>query len=683
MLYTFRRGRVMATGIRPDAKVAVRAGLKYIMFNANYPEDQLLKIDAYLQSLEPEPSPLLVDGRLSESAMRGRALFNGEAGCAKCHAGELKGKDTLIYNYTQTGNESRGLLVPPLVEAWRTAPYLCDGRAATVKEVLTTYNPGYAKGNGKHGDVNGLSDSQIDDVCSYVMSLSTEAEALTLDRSSMDFGTAKEGYTSWGAMTATLTNNGAAAVTGLALKAELQSFELKLEKTELAEGKSAVVTVTPKPDLPIGLYRETAVIDSASHDSVIVQLTFLVNGEIPLVGSAVVGETLSIGEMTEPTGLKYQWYRGADTQSASPIGGAQERTYVPTLADEGLCLLVKASLDGRILYTSELSEPVRLSGQTTYLRVDGIPKPGQTLTASVRGSSKTYDITWTSGGETLGTGTTYEVTENDVGLVIVATAVCREDGSKLTYRLSAVAPASQAVVSVRVADGSGNALAGCQLSLSTAPDEVLAVTRGDGTAELLLGEGTYTVLAKKESASAEALITITSEEILAGKAELPMTINRGDAYAVTGSFSCAGVYGAKVELIDQAGTVTGLADLRRQKETSFRLEVPAGTYTLRITKPGHLSCTIRRISVTGDLKIPTVLPLTPGKARPGDSARISFFDLAAMSGAFAGLFRLTDNPDIDGDGMFTAADLGYVRQNYGKTAIDMTYEELIDQGLKP
>lgn len=176
MLNTFDRGRVMSTGIRANAKVAVRAGLKYIMFNANYPEENLEKIDAYVQSLVPEQSPYLENGYLSESALRGKVLFEGEAGCAQCHKGAIKGQDKLVYNYTQTGNESRGLLVPPLLEVWRTAPYLYDGRASSISEVLTTYNPGYESGNGKHGKVNGLSQDQLEDLENYVLSLPGEED---------------------------------------------------------------------------------------------------------------------------------------------------------------------------------------------------------------------------------------------------------------------------------------------------------------------------------------------------------------------------------------------------------------------------------------------------------------------------------------------------------------------------
>ena len=53
---------------------------------------------------------------------------------------------------------------PTLVEVWRTAPYLHDGRAATMKDVLTTANPG-----DKHGATSKLTAEQINDLAEFVL----------------------------------------------------------------------------------------------------------------------------------------------------------------------------------------------------------------------------------------------------------------------------------------------------------------------------------------------------------------------------------------------------------------------------------------------------------------------------------------------------------------------------------
>jgi mono/diheme cytochrome c family protein len=154
----------MVTGARDGAETAVRAGIEHILF-ATCPEEDAIAIDEYLKSLKPVASPYLVRGKLSRSAQRGRKVF-GKASCASCHKGPLY-TDLQKYD-VGTG---RGLDkdvefdTPTLVEVWRTAPYLYDGRAATMKEVLTTHNPG-----DKHGRTSNLTDNEIRDLARFVLS---------------------------------------------------------------------------------------------------------------------------------------------------------------------------------------------------------------------------------------------------------------------------------------------------------------------------------------------------------------------------------------------------------------------------------------------------------------------------------------------------------------------------------
>ena len=55
---------------------------------------------------------------------------------------------------------------PTLVECWRTAPYLHDGSALTVHEVLTGRNQ-----DDRHGNTSHLSREEIEDLTAYVLSL--------------------------------------------------------------------------------------------------------------------------------------------------------------------------------------------------------------------------------------------------------------------------------------------------------------------------------------------------------------------------------------------------------------------------------------------------------------------------------------------------------------------------------
>lgn len=152
----------MITGIRADAATAVRAGLKFIEFSIR-PEDDALLLDEYLQTLTPVESPYLQSGELSPAARRGQGLYE-QAGCASCHHGPYA-TDLASYD-VGTGLGSNPLFdTPSLIEVWRTAPYLQDGRAATMLEVFTTYNS-----DDKHGITSVFSEDEINDLVEYVLS---------------------------------------------------------------------------------------------------------------------------------------------------------------------------------------------------------------------------------------------------------------------------------------------------------------------------------------------------------------------------------------------------------------------------------------------------------------------------------------------------------------------------------
>jgi len=166
MLFSHVTPPAMITGIRASAEAAVRAGIKYIQFAV--PEEKKAQaIDAYLKSLRPVPSPYLENGKLSVGATRGKKIFEGKAACAKCHSGEyytdLRTHDVGVGDGMEQGREFD---TPTLIEVWRTAPYLYDGRAATLKDVFTEYNQ-----NDRHGKTSALSERELNDLLDYVNSL--------------------------------------------------------------------------------------------------------------------------------------------------------------------------------------------------------------------------------------------------------------------------------------------------------------------------------------------------------------------------------------------------------------------------------------------------------------------------------------------------------------------------------
>ena len=165
LLLAHKTPPAMISGIRGTAEAAVRAGIRHIQF-AVRPEEDAEAIDAFLKSLKPVPSPELEDGKLSAAAQRGKGLYE-TAGCLSCHSGPCY---TNLSSYdvgTGVGREKDIRFdTPALNEVWRTAPYLNDGRAATIEEVLTTKDPGDL-----HGETSKLSPDAISDLAAYVRSL--------------------------------------------------------------------------------------------------------------------------------------------------------------------------------------------------------------------------------------------------------------------------------------------------------------------------------------------------------------------------------------------------------------------------------------------------------------------------------------------------------------------------------
>lgn len=165
MLLAHQTPPAMSLGVRASAEVAVRAGIRFIQF-AVRPEEDAVAIDEYLKSLEPTPSPYLVNGELSPAALRGREVFE-KAQCGVCHPAPLyTDLNTHEVGTATPMDKDKDFDTPTLVEVWRTAPYLHDGRAATIEEVLKKYNEG-----DKHGVTSNLTEEELKDLAEFVLSL--------------------------------------------------------------------------------------------------------------------------------------------------------------------------------------------------------------------------------------------------------------------------------------------------------------------------------------------------------------------------------------------------------------------------------------------------------------------------------------------------------------------------------
>jgi DNA-binding beta-propeller fold protein YncE len=161
LLYSYATPPAMATGVREDAVMATRAGFKYIQFHS-IEEDKAKAVDAWLASLEALPSPYLEQGKLSKSARKGKRLFESGT-CVQCHSGPYF-TDGQQHTMGMQGRSDRQNTwdTPTLLEVWRTAPYMHDGRYATLKEVFTVE---------KHGIEHTMTEEEIDYLVQYVLSL--------------------------------------------------------------------------------------------------------------------------------------------------------------------------------------------------------------------------------------------------------------------------------------------------------------------------------------------------------------------------------------------------------------------------------------------------------------------------------------------------------------------------------
>jgi YVTN family beta-propeller protein len=138
-------------------------------------------IAIYCNSLEFPLSPhIAAPGKLKPEAQRGREIFfRKDVGCATCHTGPYYTDSRLQkpFNLHDVGTgrddktEKMGTKydTPTLIGIYRAAPYLHDGSALTLRDVVTTQNK-----QDKHGKTSQLKSAEIDDLVEFLKSLPFE-----------------------------------------------------------------------------------------------------------------------------------------------------------------------------------------------------------------------------------------------------------------------------------------------------------------------------------------------------------------------------------------------------------------------------------------------------------------------------------------------------------------------------
>jgi len=171
MLYSPNTPPVMSHGQRATASVAITAGFKNISFVM--PDHAWeVAIGHWLNAITAEPYGK-AGAPKSASAQRGATVWS-KAGCDACHTGryytDLKPHNVGTKGIRDLASDSAEFYSAPLPDLWRTAPYLHDGSAATLKDVLTTKNAA-----DKHGTTSSLTPAEIDDLVQYMLELDPPA----------------------------------------------------------------------------------------------------------------------------------------------------------------------------------------------------------------------------------------------------------------------------------------------------------------------------------------------------------------------------------------------------------------------------------------------------------------------------------------------------------------------------
>lgn len=156
-------------GWQSDFRESIQNSFTDTMQGKAVSEQEVTALASFLASLKEPPSPFLeANGKLTESAERGKVLFNSsDVGCVQCHSGE-QFTDGLVHD-VGLGSELdkyEGYNTPSLRGLYRKVRYLHDGRAKSLEQVLTKYHRPDEIGGGAT-----LTETQLSNLIDYLKSL--------------------------------------------------------------------------------------------------------------------------------------------------------------------------------------------------------------------------------------------------------------------------------------------------------------------------------------------------------------------------------------------------------------------------------------------------------------------------------------------------------------------------------
>jgi cytochrome c peroxidase len=122
-------------GWQKDLGAAVTKSFTQTMFGPKPTAEEVKAVVAFLETLEHPPN--LRSGLDGEAVRRGQAIFQGKGRCVRCHKGENYTSDGVYDVKLEPDGSPYRLWNPPsLLGVWDRGPYLHDGRAKTLADVL-------------------------------------------------------------------------------------------------------------------------------------------------------------------------------------------------------------------------------------------------------------------------------------------------------------------------------------------------------------------------------------------------------------------------------------------------------------------------------------------------------------------------------------------------------------------
>ena len=170
---------VFGTGVTPEGVAKAIAAYERMILSGNSPYDKFRAGNAKA---------------LSASARRGLALFEGKANCVKCHAGfnftdesyhnigvgmDAPSPDLGRFTVTKRDEHRGAFKTPTLRDVAKHPPYMHDGSAASLAEVVAIYNRGGTPNPWLSGEIKplGLSAAEQTDLVAFMESLTGEIAA--------------------------------------------------------------------------------------------------------------------------------------------------------------------------------------------------------------------------------------------------------------------------------------------------------------------------------------------------------------------------------------------------------------------------------------------------------------------------------------------------------------------------